>query len=92
MRLESEMIYSDEIVCQQLVELVTDYFDENLSSRERELLEEHLKGCSGCRNYIEQMRETIRLTHTVRRDDVPVGIRNQLLDIFKQWRGSQPQE
>lgn len=86
------MIYKDEIVCKQLVELVTDYFDDTLSPRQRELLEEHLKSCSGCRNYIEQMRETIRLTGTVGEAEVPTGVRNQLLDIFRQCKGSQPQE
>jgi predicted anti-sigma-YlaC factor YlaD len=86
------MIYGDEIACQQLVELVTDYFDGTLSPRQRELLEEHLKGCSGCRNYIEQMRQTIRLTGTINQDEVPTGVRSQLLDIFKQWKDPRPQE
>jgi predicted anti-sigma-YlaC factor YlaD len=86
------MTNRDEIVCRQLVELVTGYFDRALDPRRRELLEEHLKGCSGCRNYIDQMRETIRLTGTVREDEVPAGVRNRLLDIFKQWTGSKPQE
>lgn len=82
------MMPRDEIACQQLVELVTDYFEESLPPRQRELLEEHLQGCSGCRNYIEQMRQTIRLTGTVQEDEIPLDVRDGLLDVFRKWKSN----
>lgn len=82
------MMPRDEIACQQLVELVTDYFEESLPPRQRELLEEHLQGCSGCRNYIEQMRQTIRLTGTVQEDEIPTDVRDGLLDVFRKWKSN----
>lgn len=82
------MMPRDEIACQQLVELVTDYFEESLPPRQRELLEEHLEGCSGCRHYVEQMRQTIRLTGTVQEDEIPTDVRDGLLDIFRKWKSN----
>ena len=81
-------ISNEEIACQELVELVTDYFDDTLPPQRRIALEEHLKVCSGCRNYIEQMRETIRLTGTLTQDAIPKEAQDQLLSIFRGWKQS----
>jgi predicted anti-sigma-YlaC factor YlaD len=50
-----------ELTCQELVELVTDYFEDALTPAERARFEEHLDGCAGCRAYLQQMRTTTRL-------------------------------
>jgi anti-sigma factor RsiW len=49
------------LTCQQLVELVTDYFEDALSPAERDRFDAHLKVCPGCEHYLEQMRITMRL-------------------------------
>jgi anti-sigma factor RsiW len=49
------------LTCQQLVELVTDYFDGALTAAERDRFDAHLKVCPGCEQYLEQMRITMRL-------------------------------
>jgi anti-sigma factor RsiW len=71
--------------CQELVELVTDYFDGALDARTRAELEAHLASCPGCVHYMEQMRMTIRYVHDVkaleRRPEVA-----GLLDAFRGWR------
>ena len=51
-----------DITCQELVELVTGYLEGALPARERERFEHHLALCPGCVIYVEQMRETVRLT------------------------------
>ena len=45
--------------CQDLVELVTDYFDGALSRRDRRRFERHISGCDNCAAYVEQMRLVI---------------------------------
>ena len=45
--------------CQQLVELVTEYFEESLPPRVRARFEEHLAVCPGCTTYVEQMRQAV---------------------------------
>ena len=52
---------AEELSCQELVELVTDYLEGAMSPEERERFEEHLDACGNCRRYLAQMRQTIRL-------------------------------
>jgi predicted anti-sigma-YlaC factor YlaD len=50
--------------------------------------EEHLAVCEGCRNYLEQMRATIRLTGALKTDSIPDRVRDQLLAAFRDWKRS----
>ena len=52
----------EELVCQQVVELVTEYLEGALSRSQRRRFEAHLAGCEHCAEYLAQMRATIRLT------------------------------
>jgi len=52
--------------CQELVELVTDYFEGALSRRDRKRFDAHIAGCEHCTLYIEQLRQTIALIGTLR--------------------------
>ncbi len=49
------------LTCRQLTEIVTDYLEAALSSRDGAHFERHVAGCAGCRVYLGQMRRTIRL-------------------------------
>ena len=49
----------EQLSCQELVELVTDYAENALSVEDRTRFEEHLGICEGCRNYVDQMRATV---------------------------------
>ena len=51
-----------ELTCQELVELVTDYFEGAIAPAERERFDAHVADCPGCETYLEQMRATIALT------------------------------
>jgi anti-sigma factor RsiW len=50
-----------ELTCQQLVELVTDYFEDGLAPADRARFEAHVAGCPGCDAYLEQMRTTLEV-------------------------------
>ena len=50
-----------DLVCQQAVELVTDYLEGALSRRDRRRFEFHLRNCPNCTNYVEQIQMTIQL-------------------------------
>lgn len=47
------------IRCIEVVELVTDYLERQLSDYEVAVLEGHLAKCPNCSAYVEQMRQTI---------------------------------
>ena len=56
----------DDLPCQELVELVTDYLEGRLPTTHRLRFEAHLAGCRGCRTNPEQMRQTISRTGQAR--------------------------
>jgi anti-sigma factor RsiW len=78
-----------DIVCQQAVEMITDYLEGVLSRRDRRRLEGHLRACPNCSAYLEQIRLTIRLTGTVEADDLSPQAQADLTDLYRQWRGDE---
>jgi anti-sigma factor RsiW len=76
----------NDIVCQQAVELVTDYLEGGLSRRDRRRFEAHLRACPNCTAYVEQIRITIALTGAVGTDELSPEARRDLSDLYRQWR------
>ena len=52
-------VITDEVTCQQFVELVTDYFEGALAPRTHGHVEQHLVMCDWCATYAEQMQATV---------------------------------
>ncbi len=46
------------LTCQQFVELVGGYLDRSLPERLLRAVDEHLRGCDECREYLAQIRRT----------------------------------
>jgi anti-sigma factor RsiW len=75
-----------EIACQELVELVTAYFDGALSRADRRRFEAHISACDHCSAYLEQMRLTIDAIGRLVEDDIPPQARDELLQVFRDWK------
>jgi anti-sigma factor RsiW len=75
-----------DLVCQQAVELVTDYLEGSLSRSDRRRFEAHLAGCPHCTEYLAQMRATIELTGSVSADDLPEPVQDEFIDLYRRWR------
>jgi anti-sigma factor RsiW len=73
------------LVCQQAVELVSDYLDGSLSRRDRKRLERHLADCDACTAFVEQMRETIAASGVVTPDDLAPEVLDTLTDLFRRF-------
>jgi len=76
----------NDMACKELVELVTDYLDGTLPVDVRMRFENHLRGCEGCTNYLEQIRQTIRLTGQLRVESLAPQQRDDLLKLFHDWK------
>ena len=74
-----------DIVCQQAVELVTDYLEGVLSRADRRRFEAHLAGCPHCTEYLAQMRATIDAAGQIEPDDLEPEALDDLVDLFRQW-------
>jgi anti-sigma factor RsiW len=80
------MADSNELTCQELVELVTDYLEGSLPSGERARFAAHLADCDYCIGYIEQMRLTIRALGRLSEDHIAPDARERLLAQFRDWK------
>ena len=80
----------EQLSCQELVELVTDYVEDALSPDDRARFEEHLGICEGCRNYLGQMEATVRVAGRLRPEDIGPEAEQALLAAFRDWKRSDP--
>ena len=77
---------NNEINCKELVELVTEYLEGTLPPSERERFEAHLSKCSGCTNYLQQMRQTVHTLGCLTEETIAPQTRDELLQVFKNWK------
>jgi anti-sigma factor RsiW len=75
-----------DIVCQEAVELVTEYLEGALPRRQRRRFQAHLKNCPNCAAYLEQIRMTIELTGAIEADDLTPEAQTELKDLYRRWR------
>jgi len=76
----------EELSCQELVELVTDYLEGALPAELHDRFERHIEHCSGCQAYLAQMRETIRVTGSLAPEALSPEAESALLDAFRGWQ------
>ena len=75
------------MTCQELVELVTDYFDGALDEQARAAFDEHVSLCPGCDTYLAQMRAAVRIAHDTKALDERPEVAG-LLEAFRDWRAT----
>jgi anti-sigma factor RsiW len=78
----------EQLSCQELVELVTDYFEDALAFADRERFEAHISRCDGCTKYLEQIRATIRIAGRLEPDTLSPEAERALLDAFRGWKSA----
>ena len=78
-----------DIVCQQAVELVTDYLEGALSRRERRRFEAHLRACPNCTAYLEQIKMTIKLAGSLEPEELSPEARADLTELYRRWRSDE---
>ena len=83
------LLRPQEIPCQQVVELITDFLEGALTGRERRRLEYHLAGCEHCSAYLAQMRETLRLTGQLVPEDLTPEMRREFSEVYRRWQSEQ---
>jgi anti-sigma factor RsiW len=74
------------LVCQQAVELMSDYLDGSLSRRDRRRLDAHLALCDACTAYLEQLRVTIAASGVVSINELDPEVLQTLTELFERFR------
>jgi anti-sigma factor RsiW len=77
---------NDPILCQQAVELVTDYLEGALTAAERTRFEAHLADCPHCREYLREIRMTIAAVGRVEPEGLSADARDDLVALYRSWR------
>jgi anti-sigma factor RsiW len=80
------LAFRRDLVCQQAVELVTDYLEGALRRSERRRFERHLARCPHCTEYLAQIQETIRLAGRVTPEDLTPQMQDELTDLYRRWQ------
>jgi anti-sigma factor RsiW len=77
---------AEELTCQELVELVTDYLEGALPTEDRRRFEQHLAACDGCTTYLNQIQKTVQLVRTLNENHLEPHVRDALLTAFRDWK------
>lgn len=74
----------DELDCDEVVELITEYLDAALDEQTRQAFERHVRqDCAGCRRYLAQIRQTIDSLGDLPPSALPREARESLLTAFR---------
>lgn len=76
----------NDLRCDRVVELVTDFLDGALEPAAERDLVEHLEGCDGCSDYVEQYRRAVRTLGELPTEDAGAltpEARAALLEVFR---------
>jgi anti-sigma factor RsiW len=75
----------DDLACQKVVEIVSDYLDGSMAGGMRRRFEAHLERCPYCTEYVEQLREVGAALHGLAAESIEPARRDALLDAFRGW-------
>jgi anti-sigma factor RsiW len=74
-----------ELVCREVVTLLTDYLEDALPARDRERLEAHLSACPHCSEFLVQLRTTIKASATIEVVSIDEATRDDLVELHRRW-------
>jgi anti-sigma factor RsiW len=73
-----------DLSCNEFVELVTEYLDGALDDDTLARFVDHLSGCDGCEQYLDQVRRTVTTLADLPADErLPAEARERLLGAFR---------
>jgi predicted anti-sigma-YlaC factor YlaD len=76
----------NELNCQEVVELVTDYLEQALLPEKQAQFEEHIEMCPGCDTYLEQVQQTIMMLRKLSEQQTFPETKQDLVEIFRNWK------
>jgi predicted anti-sigma-YlaC factor YlaD len=79
---------TNELTCKEFVEIVTEFLEGSMPVEERARFEAHLGACGGCRTYLEQILETIRMVGILSENHIPLDARDTQLNAFRSWKNN----
>jgi anti-sigma factor RsiW len=72
------------ITCEQVTALLIDYVAGDLDPTTTLVLEWHMQNCPDCMAFLRTYRESIRLTRTLRYEDIPGELQDRVHAVLRQ--------
>jgi anti-sigma factor RsiW len=76
-----------DLMCKEVVELVSDYLGNTLDAAGRALFEQHLLTCPPCTAYLAQMRTTLQIARGLDKAPPSAEVQRELVQMFRRWHG-----
>jgi anti-sigma factor RsiW len=76
--------------CQEYLERLSMYLDNELPSADRETIEYHLRDCPCCEDVLESLRHTVTACHEEGKPDLPPDVRQRALERVAELLGRAP--
>ena len=73
------------LTCMDITELITNYLEGRLSLMDRIRFRMHIMMCRHCREYLNQMKITIRTVGKLPDEPIPADVHDDLMKCFKNW-------
>ena len=78
------------LTCKEVVELVTEYLEGEMSRSDRRRFDGHLSECPHCREFLLQMRTTIAVSGQLSVDDLTPDLQEDFTALFRDWKSESP--
>lgn len=75
-----------DLTCQQLIDFLMSYLDNELPEAERTEFDRHMAGCPSCVDYLKTYEKTIALAKGAANDPVPEDIPESLVQAILEAR------
>ncbi len=66
------------LMCQQMVDLLSEYLSGDLDAQTRTVFETHLHNCRDCHAFLQTFRLTMQATRALRYEDIPSDLQERL--------------
>ena len=76
-----------DLMCKEVVELVSEYLDHALGAEGRVRFEKHLLTCPPCTAYLAQIRTTLELAGALDKAAPSEDTKLELVRMFRRWHG-----
>lgn len=77
-----------EMVCNELVTLVTEYLERTIAEAERERFEAHMGDCEWCEHYVEQTRAVVAALGRIGSEPIDSAAWSEALKVFRASGGA----
>ncbi|MBI1746745.1 MAG: zf-HC2 domain-containing protein [Acidobacteria bacterium] len=71
------------VTCRQVIELLSDYINHELSPEDKTELDKHMQGCQNCETFLYTLSQSVDLLRDLRVEDIPDDVSSRLRNFLR---------